>query len=202
MVAACQPAFSVRIQLVLQLFAFLALAASGQAQQPGSKSASPARLSAAPDFALQSLYGETVRLSDFHGKVVLLYFWAAWCGPCKIEMPWFVELQNQYGPQGLQIVAISLDEDDSPTDVAEFADSVRANYPILMGNEIVSKAYGGVPLMPMTFFIGRDGKMVEKIIGLKGKTEIEDVIKKALNNASPTNQAPAPESAAAPQPQR
>ena len=195
MVAIRQPASSLRILLVLALIAFLALAASGQAQQSSSGSASPARLSAAPDFALQSLYGETVHLSDFRGKVVLLYFWASWCGPCKIEMPWFLGLQNQYGPQGLQIVAISLDEDASPADVAEFADSVRANYPILIGNEIVSKAYGGVPVMPMTFFITRNGKVAEKIIGLKGKAEIEDVIKKALSNA-------ARENAPAPQPQR
>jgi peroxiredoxin len=197
-----QPAFYLRIPFVPLLVAFLALAASGQAQKPGPKSPSSTPLSVAPDFALQSIYGETVRLSDFRGKVVLLYFWATWCSPCKIEMPWFVELQNQYGPQGLQVVGISLDEDASSADVAEFADSVRANYPILMGNETVSKAYGGVPALPMAFFIGRDGKVVEKIVGLKGKTEIEDAIKRALNPRPPANQAPVPENAPAPQPQR
>jgi thiol-disulfide isomerase/thioredoxin len=202
MVAIRQLAFSLRIHLVLPLIACLALAASGQTQQSGSASASRARLSLAPDFALESLYGETVRLSDFHGKVVLLYFWATWCAPCKIEMPWFVELQNQYGPRGLQIVAIALDEDASPADVAEFADSVHANYPILIGNEIVSKAYGGVPLMPMAFFIARDGKVVEKIIGLKGKAEIEDSIKKALDTRHATSQASASENTPASQPQR
>jgi peroxiredoxin len=202
MVVMRQRAFYLRIPFVLLLVGFLALAASGQAQKPGSKSLSPARPSAAPDFALQSIYGETVRLSDLRGKVVLLYFWATWCAPCKIEMPWFVELQNQYGPQGLQIVGISLDEETSPAEVAEFADSMRANYPILLGNETVSKAYGGVPVMPMAFFIARDGKVVEKIIGLKGKGEIEDAIKKALNPGPPTNQTSAPENAPAAQPQR
>ncbi len=202
MVAMLQPTLSQRIPFVLLLVAFLALAASGQTRKPGSKSASPAQLSVAPDFALESLYGETVHLSDFRGKVVLLYFWATWVGPCKIEMPWFVELQNQQGSQGLQIVAISLDEDASPADVAEFADSVHANYPILIGNEVVAKAYGGVPAMPMTFFIARDGNVVDKIVGLKSKAEIEDAIKKALNPAPPMNQAPAPESAPAPQPHR
>jgi thiol-disulfide isomerase/thioredoxin len=202
MLAMRQPAFSLRIPFVPLLVTFLALAASGQAQKPGSKSAPSAPLSAAPDFALQSIYGETVHLSDFRGKVVLLYFWATWCAPCKIEMPWFVELQNQYGPEGLQIVGISLDEDASPADVAEFADSMRANYPILIGNEIVSKAYGGVPVLPMAFFIAREGKVVDKIIGIKSKAEIGDAIKKALNPGSPTNQAPASENAPAPQPQR
>jgi len=108
-----QPAFSRQIPFVLLVIALLTLATSGQAQKPASKSALPAQLNAAPDFALESLLGETVHLSDFRGKIVLLYFWATWCGPCKIEMPWFVELQNQHGPQGLQIVAISLDDDAS-----------------------------------------------------------------------------------------
>ena len=67
----------------------------------------------APDFTLQSLDGKSVHLSDFRGKAVLLNFWATWCEPCKIEMPWFVELQKQYGPEGLQIVGISADEGDS-----------------------------------------------------------------------------------------
>ena len=197
-----QPAFSRQIPFVLLVIALLTLATSGQAQKPASKSALPAQLNAAPDFALESLLGETVHLSDFRGKIVLLYFWATWCGPCKIEMPWFVELQNQHGPQGLQIVAISLDDDASPADIAEFADSLHANYPILIGNEEVSKAYGGVPLMPMAFMIARDGKVADKIIGLRSRTEIEDTIKKALNPASTTNQAATRENAPAPQPQR
>src|SRR5215813_3102534 len=64
--------------------------------------------SAAPDFALESLDGKSVRLSDLRGKAVLLNFWATWCGPCKVEMPWFVDLQKQYGPQGLEIVGVAM----------------------------------------------------------------------------------------------
>src|SRR5271155_5628159 len=74
----------------------------------------------APDFTLQSLDGKTVRLSDFRGKPVVLNFWATWCGPCKIEMPWFVDLQRQYGSQGLQIVGVALD-DASKEDNGKFA---------------------------------------------------------------------------------
>jgi len=133
----------------------------------------------APDFTLESLDGKTVRLSDFRGKGVLLNFWATWCQPCKIEMPWFAELQKQYGPQGLQIVGVAMD-DASPKEIAEFAQDLGVNYPILVGKEAVGDAYGGVQFLPATFYIGRDGKVVDKVFGLKGRGEIEENIKKAL----------------------
>lgn len=145
----------------------------------------------APDFSLESLDGKNLRLSDLRGKAVLLNFWATWCGPCKIEMPWFVELQNQYGSQGLQIVGIAMD-DASKEDIAKFAKDMGVNYPILIGKEAVGDAYGGVPAMPESFFIGRDGKVVDKILGLKGKGEIEEAIKKALNTQPAPSQASGP----------
>jgi len=122
----------------------------------------------APDFALQSIDGKTVRLSDFRGKAVLLNFWATYCAPCRIEMPWFVELQKEYGPQGLQIVGVAMD-DASKEDIAKFVKE--------MG---VGNAYGGVQFLPSTFYIGRDGKVVGKVFGLKTKNEIEENIKKTL----------------------
>jgi len=134
----------------------------------------------APDFSLESLEGRNVRLSDLRGKAVLLNFWATWCTPCKVEMPWFVELQNEYGAQGLQIVGVAMD-DSSRDDIAKFAKDMGVNYPVLLGKEAVGDAYGGVPALPESFFIGRDGKIVDKIIGLKGRGEIEDSIRKALN---------------------
>jgi thiol-disulfide isomerase/thioredoxin len=138
------------------------------------------RATAAPDFTLESLEGGSMRLSDLRGKAVLLNFWATWCGPCKVEMPWFVELQNEYGAQGLQVVGVAMD-DSSKDDIAKFAKEMGVNYPVLIGKEAVGDAYGGVPALPETFFIGRDGKIVDKIIGLRGKAEIEDSIKKALD---------------------
>lgn len=133
----------------------------------------------APEFALQSLDGKTVHLSDFRGKAVLLNFWATWCEPCKIEMPWFVELQKQYGPEGLQIVGVAMD-DASQQDIAKFAQTMGVNYPILIGKETVGDSYGGVQFLPATFYIDRDGKVVDKIFGLKGRGEIEDDVKKIL----------------------
>lgn|SRR5208282_417508 len=144
----------------------------------------------APDFSLQALDGTTVRLSDLRGKAVLLNFWATWCGPCKIEMPWFVDLQNQYGSQGLQIVGVAMD-DASKEDIGKFAKDMGVNYPILIGKEAVGDQYGGVPALPESFLISRDGKIVDKIIGLRGKAEIEDAVKKALNTRPAASQASA-----------
>jgi thiol-disulfide isomerase/thioredoxin len=146
--------------------------------------------SPAPDFSLVSLDGKTMHLSDFRGKAVLLNFWATWCGPCKIEMPWFVDFQKQYGSQGLQIVGIAMD-DASKEDIEKFAKDLSVNYPILIGKEAVGDQYGGVPALPESFVIGRDGKIMDKIIGLRGKPEIEDAIKKALNTRPATSQASA-----------
>ena len=141
---------------------------------------------AAPDFTLDSLDGQSMRLSDLRGKAVLLNFWATWCGPCKIEMPWFIELQKEYGPQGLQIVGVAMD-DSSKEDIAKFAKEMGVNYPVLLGKEAVGDAYGGVPALPESFFIGRDGKIVDKIIGLKGRGEIEESIRKALDTQTGAN---------------
>jgi peroxiredoxin len=152
----------------------------------------------APDFTLVSLDGKNMSLSDLRGKAVLLNFWATWCAPCKIEMPWFVELQSEYGSQGLQIVGVAMD-DSSTEDIAKFAKDMGVNYPVLIGKEAVGEAYGGVPALPESFFIGRDGKIVDKIIGLKGKAEIEDSIKKALNTQPGTNAATAATAAVQPQ---
>jgi thiol-disulfide isomerase/thioredoxin len=149
------------------------------------------KASAAPDFTLESLDGKSVRLSDLRGKAVLLNFWATWCGPCKIETPWLVELQNQYGLQGLQVIGIAMD-DSGKEDIAKFAKDMGVNYPVLLGKEAVGDAYGGVPALPESFFIGRDGKIVDKIVGLKGKGEIEDSIKKALDTQMAQNEAPVP----------
>jgi thiol-disulfide isomerase/thioredoxin len=146
------------------------------------------QFSVAPDFSLESLDGKTMRLSDFRGKAVLLNFWATWCSPCKIEMPWFVDLQQKYGAQGLQIVGVAMD-DASKEDIAKFAKDMGVNYPVLLGKEAVGDSYGGIPALPESFYIGRDGKVVDKVLGLKGKAEIEDDIKKALNTQPAASQA-------------
>lgn len=136
----------------------------------------------APDFELQALDGKNVKLSDFHGKAVLLNFWATWCGPCKIEMPWFVELQKEYGPQGFQIVGVAMD-DTSTDEIAKFAKEMGVNYPVLLGKESVGQSYGGVGVLPTTFFIDRDGKLLTREFGLQSRSVFVDHIKEALGQA-------------------
>ena len=138
----------------------------------------------APDFTLESLEGKNIRLSGYKGQAVLLNFWATWCGPCKIEMPWFVELQKEYGPQGLQIVGVAMD-DASKEDIAKFVKEMGVNYPILIGKEDVGNQYGGVNVLPTTFFIDRDGKIVAREFGLQSRSLFVDNIKKSLSQGTP-----------------
>ena len=134
----------------------------------------------APDFTLANLDGKSVQLSSYRGQAVLLNFWATWCGPCKIEMPWFVELQKQYGPEGLQIVGVAMDDSDQG-DIAKFVKEMGVNYPILIGKEAVGQEYGGVNVLPTTFFIDRDGKIVAREFGLQSRSVFVDHIKEALS---------------------
>ena len=133
----------------------------------------------APDFELQTLDGMNLKLSDFRGKAVLLNFWATYCGPCKIEMPWFVELQKEYGPQGFQIVGVAND-DASTADIAKFAKEMGINYPILIGKDSVSDSYK-VSVLPTTFFLDRDGKLIAREFGLQSRSVFVDHIKKAMS---------------------
>jgi len=133
----------------------------------------------APDFTLASLDGKTLKLSDYRGKAVLLNFWATWCEPCKIEMPWFADLQKKYEAQGLQVLGIAMD-DATPKEIAEFAHKLGVNYPILLGKEEVGTKYGGVQYLPSTFYISRDGKIIDRVFGLVSRSEIESNIQKAL----------------------
>ena len=134
---------------------------------------------AAPDFSLPTPTGQTMKLSDFQGKAVLLNFWATWCEPCKVEMPWFVDLQKKYGPQGLQVIGVAMD-DASPGDISAFAQKMGVNYPILIGKEEVGAQYGGIDYLPSTYYISRNGKVIDHAFGLVSRSEIEANIEKAL----------------------
>jgi cytochrome c biogenesis protein CcmG/thiol:disulfide interchange protein DsbE len=133
-----------------------------------------------PDFELKSLDGRTVKLSDFRGKAVLLNFWATYCGPCRVEMPWLRDIYKQYQAQGLEIVGVSMDDDGEKQQVTDFVREINVNYTILMGNHSVGDAYGGARFLPQTFFIDRDGKVTGSAVGMKGKTEFENAVKQLL----------------------
>jgi cytochrome c biogenesis protein CcmG/thiol:disulfide interchange protein DsbE len=126
----------------------------------------------APNFALKDTDGRTVQLADYRGKVVLLNFWATWCGPCKIEIPWFTEFERRHKDRGFAVVGISMD-DEGWDAVKPFISEYRINYRVLMGNGRVAELYGGVEALPTTFFIDREGRIAMIHEGLVSKSRYE-----------------------------
>lgn len=139
----------------------------------------------APDFDLKVLdgKGKTMKLSDQRGKAVLVNFWATWCGPCKIEMPWLIDLQNKYGPDGFVILGVAMDDSGEKT-ISDFAKEMKVNYPVLIGTESVGQLYGGVEGLPMSFFVDRSGKIVDRQFGLVSESTLVEDIKKSLGGGS------------------
>jgi cytochrome c biogenesis protein CcmG/thiol:disulfide interchange protein DsbE len=135
----------------------------------------------APDFSLQQLNGHPLRLADYHGKVVLLDFWATWCVPCREETPHLVELQKKYGAQGLQIIGVSMD--DGPEPVREFSQHFQINYPVVMGNADIGRLYGGILGLPIVFVIDPAGRIYKKHIGATAAGVLEDDVKTLLQSS-------------------
>ena len=140
----------------------------------------PKEVKKAPDFTLQDLNGRDVRLADFRGKVVLVNFWATWCGPCKYEIPMFVDFQNRYGSQGLAFLGISVD--DERETLQPFVSEYKMNYPVLigLGREDVQDLYGPMFGIPVTIVVGRDGTVCKRFFGLHSKDKFEQDIKALL----------------------
>ena len=139
----------------------------------------------APAFSLTDITGKPLNLSDYQGKVVALDFWATWCGPCRIEIPGFIELQKRYAAQGFTMIGISMD--DSPEPVVGFYKELQMNYPVAIGNDRLGELYGGMPGLPTTFLIGRDGRIYAKHVGAYDLSVFETEIKELLA-ASPTDE--------------
>jgi thiol-disulfide isomerase/thioredoxin len=152
-------------------------AVAGNAGDPIVPQAAPSiRGKDAPDVALKDLAGKPLPLSSLKGKVVLVNFWATWCGPCLTEMPWFVEFTEKYGPDGLVVYAISLDE-EGPGVVKPFVEKHKFDkLTIVMGEEKTPQAFGGLLGLPTTFMVDREGKFYSKHQGLVQKADIEEEI--------------------------
>jgi cytochrome c biogenesis protein CcmG/thiol:disulfide interchange protein DsbE len=133
----------------------------------------------ASDFELHALDGRLVRLSDFRGRLVLVNFWATWCAPCRVEMPWLREFDGRYGLQGLTILGVSVD-DGGRDRIERFVRGLRVEYPILLSDGKVDLRYGGVRFLPQTFFVGRDGRIIRRAYGIRTHEDFEAEIRSAL----------------------
>lgn len=152
---------------------------------------SPLKGKLAPAFALEDLSGKKVSLASYRGKALLINFWATWCGPCKIETPWLVELRNKYAAQGFEVLGIDTEGDDlkagdtagwakNKVEVSKFVQQMKMPYPVLINGDSISTPYGGLDELPTSFFVDRQGKVVAAQLGLTSESEIEGNIKKAL----------------------
>ena len=138
--------------------------------------AKPANL----DFIVQDMNGDDVNLASFKGKVILLNFWATWCGPCKYEIPAFVELQEEYGDEGLVVLGLSVD--DPIEKLKPFAEEYKVNYPLLvgLGQDELMEAFGPLWGIPVTTYISRDGTLCKRHMGIATKEQVEEDIKALL----------------------
>ena len=165
----------VRIALVAACFAL-------PIRAPADLTAASSR-KAAPDFTLSDSKGTSVKLSAYKGRVVLLDFWATWCGGCKVEIPWYMEFQSKYKDSGLSVIGVSMDEDGWKS-VKPFLEKSPMNYSVVGGNPDLAKLYG-VDSMPMTLLIGRDGKIAASHVGMVDKDAFEGEIQILLKESAP-----------------
>ncbi len=132
----------------------------------------------APGFTRRAFDGHVLSLASFRGKVVLLNFWATWCAPCQAEMPTFARWQQQYGPQGLQVIGISMDDEAAPA--RKLVQKLRIDYPIAMGDAPLGEKYGGVLGLPVTYLIDRTGTVRAEFQGGSDLGKIETELKMLL----------------------
>jgi thiol-disulfide isomerase/thioredoxin len=141
---------------------------------------------AAPAFVLTNLEGKKVSLEDYKGRPVLVNFWATWCAPCKLEMPWFEEFRKQYASQGFEILGITDDADAGKDVIAKAVQKAGVSYPILLTDGKIDRAYGATDYLPMSFYVDRNGVIVEETAGLGTKDEIEANIRKTIASGNKT----------------
>jgi len=145
----------------------------------------------APNFALENLSGSKVSLASYKGKAVMINFWATWCGPCKVETPWIVELRDKYAAQGFEVLGVDTEGDDleasdkagwakAEANANKFVTDMKVPYPVLLDGDSISRDYGGLDDLPASFFVDPSGKVVAASVGLTSESDIEGKIKKAL----------------------
>ena len=156
--------------------------ASGPTSGDGTDNSGTALMGkVAPGFTLVDLSGKKVSLADFKGHPVVVNFWATWCGPCKLEMPWFEEFYGKYKGQGLVVLGVSQDDEDTPKDkIAEAVQKIGVTYPILLPSKTIAKDYALADYLPETFYLDKNGVVVEHSLGAPPKDEMEAHVRKAM----------------------
>ena len=140
---------------------------------------SEAQRRAAPNFTLKDADGNPVNLTDYRGKVVLVNFWATWCGPCEVEIPWFVEFEQKYRDQGFAVLGLSMD-DDGWKAVRPYIASHKINYRVMIASEVVSQQFGDIDSLPTSFVLDRQGRIATNHVGLVDKRDYQNEILKLL----------------------
>jgi peroxiredoxin len=134
-----------------------------------------------PDFTLRDVQGKEVKLSDYKGKMVILNLWATWCGPCKVEIPWFKEFETTYKDRGLAVVGVAFDEEGWQV-VTPYVAEAKMNYQILLGDKKFPLPYGDFEALPTTYLIDKQGRIAGKHVGLVAKATYEEEIDQLLKN--------------------
>jgi len=135
----------------------------------------------APNFSLKDADGNAVNLADYRGKVVLVNFWATWCGPCEAEIPWFIEFEKKYKDQGFAVLGVSMD-DDGWKSVRPYVASHKINYRVVIGSEVVSQQFGEIDSLPTSFVLDREGRIASDHVGLIDKVDYQNEIVKLLQD--------------------
>jgi peroxiredoxin len=130
-------------------------------------------------FTLPDADAHDVTLAGYRGKVVLLNFWATWCGPCQEEIPWFIDFENNYRDRGFTVLGVSLDEDGWKA-VRPYIQNSRMNYPVMLASRTVAASYGGIEGIPTTLLIDRSGKIAARYLGVPDKANYQKNILQLL----------------------
>jgi cytochrome c biogenesis protein CcmG/thiol:disulfide interchange protein DsbE len=176
--------------LLVAGLAVITLSCSHSEPKVSRKAVNPAQypnLKPAPSFSLKDENGATVTLADYQGKVLLLNFWATWCGPCKIEIPWFMEFEKQYKNRGFEVLGVAMD-DDGWKAVKPYVADHKFNYRVVLGNDSVATSYGGIDALPTTFVITPNGKILTSHVGLVNREDYVKEIESLLDANTTTTQ--------------